>query len=347
MSCRVAAVALIAVCMLSAAVRVSAIPGSIALLLPTGAIDAAAHDRLESGAPWVDTVPARQRDLAIYGVVRTTAGGDRLIDWARQAEPMQSTSYVQVGGRFSAPPALSDLDALVLDTKDIDDLRRCRPASCGMKLSGAEIVQVRAAIAAAGKNWKPAAQTAFRALLLARAHAYLAAGDAEMPPYDDHRTPVSLADEFASILPHLALDKVYGDEFGEYLRLYPRSPIAQVESFLSWSKETIGGGKPIVSITHVNIVRSSAEGRPEALVAVKQVYASHYLTASLSFTAISDASDGASRYLVYARRSRADVLTGPFAGLIRRTVERRIRSEGPALLDRLRRRLEREPMDGS
>jgi hypothetical protein len=111
--------------------------------------------------------------------------------------------------------------------------------------------------------------------------------------------------------------------------------------------ETIGGGKPIVSITHINIVRNRAEGRPEALVAVKQVYASHYLTASLSFTAISDASDSASRYLVYARRSRADVLTGPFAGLIRRTVERRIRSEGPALLDRLRRRLEREPMDGS
>jgi hypothetical protein len=91
MSCHRAAVALIAACSLPAAARLSAVPDSIALLLPTGAIDAAAHGRLESGAPWVDTLPARDRDLAIYGVVRTTARGERLIDWAPHAEPMQST----------------------------------------------------------------------------------------------------------------------------------------------------------------------------------------------------------------------------------------------------------------
>ena len=75
------------------------------------------------------------------------------------------------------------------------------------------------------------------------------------------------------------------------------------------------------------------------VVAAKQVFATHYLTASLSLSLISGRETGP-RYFVYIRLSRADVFHGAFGGLVRRIVQRRVRSEAPAILDALRRRLE-------
>lgn len=126
---------------------------------------------------------------------------------------------------------------------------------------------------------------------------------------------------------------------------------------LSGEEAWSGGSEPIIAITHVSLFPvveyGSAEGRVTEqgtgglTIAFKQVYATHYLTASLSLTSITPAGDGSPRYLVYARRSRADVLGGVFGGIIRKLIERRIRSEAPAALDRLRRKLETEPTQES
>ena len=141
------------------------------------------------------------------------------------------------------------------------------------------------------------------------------------------------------------LDDVYGAEVGEYLRSYPDTAPRHLESFLAWSKESLGAGKPIVSLTHVTIVRRRAPHEPEVLVAAKQIYASHYLTGSMSLTAIVEDDADGPRYLIYARRARVDLLSGPLAPFLRRTMERRIRSEGPTFLEKLRQRLEDGPAE--
>ena len=69
-------------------------------------------------------------------------------------------------------------------------------------------------------------------------------------------------------------------------------------------------------------------------------YASHYLFASLSYTAIGMSPDGAHRYLVYLNYSRSDVFDGLFGGFIRRIIERRLQEEGPKALETMRHRLE-------
>jgi hypothetical protein len=334
-------VSVAAIGLVASAVLTSAVPESIAPLIPTGMLDTAGDALLASGAPWVGIAPAAERELAVYGAVRTTADGERLMARARQPEPTRSATYAQVAGRLSDPPRPEDLAGLLLDARDLEDLRRCQPGSCGLKLGAAEIAEIRASIAHAGEDWKAAAQQAFRDMLLARARRYLASGDLQTPPYHDRRIPVSPADELAEVLAHLGLDRMYGAGVSESLRSYPQSALPGTESFLTWSKEIVGGGKPIVSLTHVLIIRGSDGARPGTLVAARQVYASHYLTASISMTAIAEEADGMSRYLVYARRSRLDLLTGPFRGLVRRTIEHRIRADGPKFLEGLRQRLER------
>jgi hypothetical protein len=97
-------------------------------------------------------------------------------------------------------------------------------------------------------------------------------------------------------------------------------------------------------VTHVSIVRSADPGVPEALVAAKQTFATHYMTGSLALTTITGGADRSPRYLMYLNRSRVDVLGGFFGGLVRRIMERRLRTEATDVVQGLRRRLEaREP----
>jgi hypothetical protein len=311
-----------------------------AALVAAGLLEPGERSRLETGAPVITVLPADDRDLSVFGAVRVNADGNRLVAWVRDVERYHRSRYVSAVGWFSNPPALEDVAGLTLDDEDLDALRGCDPGDCEIKLSGPEIVAMRQAIGDAPPGWQAAAQDAFRALLLARAQRYLAHGLRASAPYHDHRAMVSPAVEFSAIARTIGFAGLYGPHITEYLERYPHVDESRAESFLYWSKEALGGSKPIVSITHMAIFHGSADSRRDVVIAAKQVFASHYLTGSLSLSAITRDSASGARYLVYVRRSRADVLGGAFGGIVRRIVERRVRGEAPAVLDGLRNRLE-------
>jgi hypothetical protein len=310
--------------------------------------------RAQAGLPVVEVLPARDREVAVLGVVKVGIDSDRLLSWVRQVEELHRSPYVPVAHRFSDPPTLDDVRDLALDDQDLDDLRECRPERCGLKLSSGEITEIRRAISDAGREWRKAAQVAFRRTMVDRARMYFAAGHASVAPYHDHKSPVLPGEEFDVLSRNMKLEKTAPTGMASYLRSYPGVKEPKAESFLYWSKETLGGAKPIVAITHVSVFASpppsgeetfaTHRGADTVTVAFKQVYATHYLTASLSLMWLTPAIDHSPRYLVYVRRSRADVLGGVFAGVLRRLIEHRIRSEAPPVLDSLRRRLETEPV---
>jgi hypothetical protein len=300
------------------------------------------YTKLNAGEALVELLPAESKEVAVRAATKVNAPPARLIQWTRRVEALNKGRYVLAIGRFSDPPRIEDLNNLSFDEGDLTDLRRCRPGKCGVKLSDAEIARVREALAAAGTEWKATAQQALRAIVLARAKDYLAAGHTASASYDDGKKPVQLDGEFAALASEVALTHPRLFPITNYLSLYPKGRMPDVESFLYWSKESLGA-KPIVGITHVVMIESGDALMREALVAKKQVYASHYLLASLSFTAISASPDGTQQYLVYLNRSRSDVFHGIFGGIIRRTIARRLRSEAPQALQVLRGRLESEP----
>lgn len=300
------------------------------------------YTKLDAGEALVELLPAQSKEVAVRAATKIDAHPGHLVQWTRRIEEIKNGRYVPAIGRFSDPPRLGDLDALSLDDEDLTDLRRCRPGKCGVKLSDAEIARMREAIAAAGVEWKTAAQQTFRTIVLARAARYLAEGHTPSVSYHDARKPVLLDSEFAAVASEVALAHPRLFPLTNYLSLYPQGYMPDVESFLYWSKESLGA-KPIVSVTHVAMIESRDERIREALVAKKQVYASHYVLASLSFTAISASPDGMHRYLVYLNRSRSDVFDGIFGGFIRHTIARRLRAEAPQALQALRTRLESEP----
>jgi hypothetical protein len=280
--------------------------------------------------PHVTIVPARGRDLEVHGITRTDAAPAHLVAWTREIEQLHRGRYVAAIGRFSTTPRIEDLAGLTIDKDDVSDLRKCRPGDCGVKLSAPEIEWIRGAADV---------QVAFRQVVLARAQDYLAAGLKRAPAYHDRRKPISPQAEYEEVSARIALEPRQAGRALPFFDAYPAGDSSGVESFLYWSKETLGGGKPIVSITHAAIFREVGAPTSDAASAGRQVWASHYLTASLSFTLMAGADSGA-RHLVYVRRLRTDAFEGAFGRFVRSIVERRIRAEAPTLLDQLRLKLE-------
>lgn len=286
---------------------------------PSAVVGADARDRLERGEAVAWTLPAGPRTLALFGAIRIAADGDRLVDWARDIAALKRSAFVLEIGRFSDPPRIEDLDNLTFDADDLRDLRRCRPASCAFQLSDAEIESMQQAVFNRSAPWRLAAlHGAFRALVLRRAEEYLAHGRSGPPP-----PPFLLA---------------HWPPLAAYMEHYPRVAGPEVETYLYWSKERMGG-RAVVSVTHVSVARGARPDQPDALIVGRQVCALRYIQGAWAFTAVvSGGSDTA--YLAYLNQSEVSALGGFFGGLVRFIVERRVRSEATEVLQGLRRRLE-------
>jgi hypothetical protein len=110
------------------------------------------------------------------------------------------------------------------------------------------------------------------------------------------------------------------------------------DSFLYWSKEHYGRGKPVISVTQVHVVRPTGPSLPALVVIGQEIFASHYRDGSLGTTFVLESAT--TRYLAYLNRSRLDRLDGMFGGLKRAIVERKLRSEVKDVIAGIRRRIE-------
>lgn len=305
---------------------------------PQVSIEPRERSRLDAGHVIVKTIGARSRDVAIFAAARLEISGDRLVSWVRRIESLKRGPHVQAIARFSQPPRLEDLAGVELDEDEVQALRRCRPGSCGLKLSEDEIQSLGALAHRRGPGWRSDLQQAFRRALLARATSYLERGMSGVAAARDTGTPLLPEEEAASIAANSPFLARQLPAHAEFLRAFPAAPAVGVESFLYWARESLGG-KPVISITHVTISRP-APALPDAIVVARQVYASHYMTGALAVTAVVGGRGRGPSYLAYLNRSRLDVLDGPFAGLVRRIVERRLRNEAGQVIDALRGRLQ-------
>jgi hypothetical protein len=291
------------------------------------------QQRLESGAPVVSVLDARDRDIAVFSAIELSAAvtPDRFLAWLHNVEEFRKSRHVVNARQFSIPPRPEDLEALALDDSDLEAIRDCRPGHCGLKLSAAEIETLRDVASSSGQKWKPALQTAFRAIVLQRVRMYALHGHAAFSPYSDRKRPRSPAGAFSGLLGRTAFLTARAPYVADRLGDSREPPSATPDSFLYWSKERMGG-KTVISATHVTIIRGDGVTAPPVLMIGKQIFATHYLDACLGVTALVRDPRSARSYLVYVNRSDVDLVSGFWGGLARRMIEERIETDGPALL---------------
>ena len=269
------------------------VPDPFAFLSPSVTVSAAERQRLDRGEVVARTLPS-DGQVGVFVAARVQAAPEALATWTRAIDLFKRSQYVLAISRFSDPPVLADLDTLTLDDADVADVLHCRPGDCDLKLMAREMATLRFATGTAGSGSRDVIQRTFRQIVLDRVHAYPSGGMAALPPLADHARQRRIGDALSAILdhsPYLArLPAV-----AQWVRQFPQASGPE-ESFLYRSKESYGRGKPVVSVTHVGIVRPApAPDRPAVLVTGTQLLASHYTNASLGLTMMFAASGGARR----------------------------------------------------
>jgi hypothetical protein len=305
-----------------------------AFFQPTITVSASERSALDQGHPVSRVLPATGREDAVFGAVRVNVDGDRLVAWSRNVEQFKKGSYILAIGRFSNPPRIEDLANVSLDEVDLRSIRSCKPGSCGLKLSAPEMERLRKA--GEGKSDQEVQQE-FRQILLERVQLYLKTG--EIPPYEDQKGKVSPASHFGTLLDHTAFLTGQLPEVADYLRHFPSDNDPEVESFVYWSKEH-AAGKPIISMTHVNIVRKHDGSGPDTVIVSRDIFSTHYIDASLSVTALISSGPGEPRYLTYMNRTEVDLLHGAFSGVVRHQMQRRVKANATGIMEDYRQRLE-------
>lgn len=279
---------------------------------------------VDSGNPQAKVLDtSEKREVAIVGVAHLRATSTCFVAQLRDIENFKKNPAVLRIQKFVRPIDPRDLEGFSLEVGDLAGLRNCRVGDCNVKLPAAAVERLGRAMDWSQPDYAPRAQSLFREELLAYVEAYLNRGNASLIEYRDKNKPVRLADEFRAVLDARPSLSGFVPEFHDYLAQYPNELLPGVSEFFYWSAESFGL-TPVASITHVSIYVQP--GR--AVVASKQIYASHYFEASLGLTAALDDPGKASApgmYLVYVNRSRIDFLSGLFGGLRRALARGRLR----------------------
>jgi hypothetical protein len=295
--------------------------------LQVGSFDSAARVQVERGGVSVNVLPAVDAEVGILAVSQVDADGETLAAWANSIDQLKKGPYVLAIHRFSDPPTLEDVRAMQLDDGDLNDIRRCTPGECDVKMAAAEIISLRQAANGGGSNWKDTVQQRFRELVLQRVVAYGAHGVSTLPAYADRRRPIDAQAAISAIVDRSSF--LTSDLFTG----------ADAESFFYWSKEQYGTGKPVIGVTHVEIIRPTVESALRVAVVSREILATHYRNASVGMTAVSEDGRG-HRFLIYINRSQLDVLGGFFGAWKRAIVEGRLKSDSAGVFTEVRRRLE-------
>ena len=285
--------------------------------------DLAALDRGEPVARALDT---DRREVAIIGAVRINATVDRILAHYRDVSLLGRSAVVEQVGTFGAAPLPADLAALRFEDYDLETIRGCTPGDCGVRLSAADMARFRSEVNWNRSDWRAAASASWRKMLAEFAAGYLTHGTSALPEYHNKEAPLKVREEMDILFAQAEFFKLAAPEFVRHVHDFPRGRPGSTEQVLYWTKDNFGV-RPVFSITHLLTHRPAHDGapfRPLAMIAAKQIYATHYFDAGLALTAVYAHPSGGV-YLVSMNRARTRSLVGVMRTLVRSTVRSRSR----------------------
>lgn len=313
-----------------------------AFFRPTIELSDSQRERLAQGQVVSEMLPAGGLQIGFFGAVAVKARAPVLLDLLQRISDFREGPRVLETEEFSNPPRLADLDRLVLPDQDLEELRRCEPEDCDLKLTRREILRIQSVARRSGDHWRAELQREFRKLVLERTRTYLTYGQTRMPPLQSTSEPTYLAVRVSELLREMPTLRTHLPDLTAYLERYPHAPLPRgAESFLYWTVEDLR--RPVVIVRHVVTLRGRSRSHEPLVVSVsKQVLATHYLDASIGVTCMVRGEPGSPHnYFVYLNRSALDFLDGFPAWLRRSLVSRGVQDEAEKLLLHIRDRIER------
>lgn len=331
------AAALAALCVVHAAAPQDS---ARAFLTTTFALSKAEIARVDAGEVVTRTLDASHgREVGTLGVVRITITPEHYVERLTDIVKFKQTEDILQIGTFGESPRVDDLSTLIVDEADIKRLRTCRVDDCDVRISADAIEQFASKV-----DWKAAdapqrAADVLRDVLVKYVARYRERGAAALMTYADNTPRLDVGAELASLVASDQQTWRHVETLREHVLTYPRDR-ANSTNLIYWSKERVYK-RPVISMTHLSIVRQADEAPVRFAISSKQIYAMHYFDASLGLTLLvpDNSASSPATYVVYLNRSRIDLFDGFFGGVAKRIVSGKARTLVGAQLTRLQRTL--------
>lgn len=292
------------------------------LLVENALFQPAELKELDEGKVVVKAIPTKDKQVvSVVGAVRLNDISAVSMEAFRASLTQRNNKEMKASGKFSLPPAGDDLKGLELEDKDYKVLKKCSVGDCDMNMSAEMIRKMNADIDWNAAGHKERAVGLFSEMLLRYVSNYTASGNGLLGQYANRKEVVDLAAVHKSLLTNSILLNELSPEIYGYFAEYPKKQLAGADSEMLWSTVDFGL-KPAITLTHTVAFDGTQNGQRRFIVANKQIYASRYLDASLSFTMlVGNGTNETGGYLIFADRSQSDALDGMLSGLARGVVE--------------------------
>jgi hypothetical protein len=272
-------------------------------------LDATQLAAVERSEPVAKVLEARdRRDVALFGIVTVPVTRDAYVRAARDFPASLRTPNRTQLGIFSNPATESDVAAVTINSRDVAEMKDCKPGNCVAKLPATDMQRIREQMNWSAPDLQAQLSAYARRRLVEYVTDYRARGDSAMAVYDDRgNLNIRSSEAFAAQLAESPYVYQHVPSLQNYLSSYPRGSLPGASEILYWSEDVLPRLRPILSVTHL-VVYVPPELPGVTLLAAKQIYANHYFEAAVDLTCAVDR--GPDMYLLVLRRYRFDNLPG-------------------------------------
>jgi hypothetical protein len=284
-------------------------------------------------------------EVIVFGAVHINASPEKYLRAAQDLESLRGLPNYLGIGQFSTPPKPSDLEGFVLEDDDIKELRSCRPGKCQLQLPTESMEAFQKLVDWSAPDVATQVDKLAQKMALEELIRYQKDGKCALGTYYDKEHPLSVVDQFESLLGEYASMPRYLPDLKQYLIGYPQAQLPNTESIFYWERVKFGL-KPTLRLNQMVIYRGSQPSGPIESVAIKQLYASHYFETALDLSVCARASDRPNEkgfYLITVKGSRQAGLTGPKGAIVRKAAVSKTRSSLEASLEHVKKVLESNP----
>ena len=259
-----------------------------AFLAQTAGLDQSQLTALSRGEVVARVLPtADDRDVAVLGVVHVSAPRAAFVQRQRDFPNALRAPTRSSAALFTSPARPADVAAIEVSSKDVDELRNCRPSNCNIKLPATDMDRLHAAIDWTAPEARARVTDYVRQRLLEYVTSYRERGNSAMVVYDDEGG-VRSSDALARMLADSTYVFSKVPSLGRHLLRYPADTLPGAAEVVFWSLDNLPHVRQVLRITH-QMVFSPPELPGTTVIAAKQIYADHYFEAGLELlTAIDD-----------------------------------------------------------
>jgi hypothetical protein len=281
-------------------------------------------------------------DIFVFGAVFIHAEPGAYLHLMRDVPRLKKLGGYLGAGEFSTPAMIGDMDGLSLDQDDIEDVKNCKPGNCELQLPKESMESARTSVSWNSPDVDEQVNDLAKRRIVQLLEDYRHTGDDALGIYLDKRDPQPVAEQFRSLLSRVDFFPQYLPELNRYLLEYPKSRPDGTQDFFYWEKVDFGL-KPTIRINHGIVYRAAGPQHRLYVLAIKQLYATHYFQTALDLSFCIQSSRTSARdgfYLITIKASRQAGLTGLKGSVLRKVVVNKTRSSLEGALNSIRQNLE-------